>query len=132
MMKSVQAIVIASAFVGAGCSRSEPTSTPPAQSSAPAKDPQKARAMIAAGALVLDVRTPDEFGGGHLQTATNVPINQLADHLGDVDKLAGGDKAKPIVVYCAAGRRAARAKTQLEAAGYTNVVNGGGYDDLRP
>jgi phage shock protein E len=35
-----------------------------------------------------------------------------------------------VVVYCAAGRRAAKAKQQLDAAGYTNVVNGGGFDDL--
>ena len=41
-------------------------------------------------------------------------------------QLAHGDKSKPIVVYCAAGKRAARAKETLEAAGYTNVVNGGG------
>ena len=47
-------------------------------------------------------------------------------------QLVGGDKAKPVVVYCASGARSRKAQQQLEAAGYTNVVNGGGYDDLAP
>jgi phage shock protein E len=118
----------------ASCSKSEPAQPAAATASAPApvaKDPQKARELIAQGAVVLDVRTPDEFGGGHLASSTNVPIDTFADHLADVDKLAGGDKTKPIVVYCAAGRRAAKAKAQLDAAGYKNVVNGGGYGDLK-
>jgi phage shock protein E len=46
-------------------------------------------------------------------------------------KLTSGDKSKPIVVYCAAGSRAAKAKRTLESAGYTQVVNGGGLDELR-
>jgi phage shock protein E len=87
--------------------------------------------MVASGALVLDVRTPQEFGAGHLSTATNVPVDEVGARLAEVDALAHGDKAKPIVVYCAKGGRAARAKQMLEGAGYTNVVNGGGYDDLR-
>ncbi len=118
----------------ASCSKSEPAqpAAQTASAAAPvAKNPQKARELIAQGAVVLDVRTPDEFGTGHLPTATNMPIGTFADHLADVDKLAAGDKTKPIVVYCAAGGRAAKAKAQLDAAGYRNVVNGGGYDDLR-
>jgi rhodanese-related sulfurtransferase len=113
----------------ASCSRSEPAAQP--ASTSVVKDPQKARELIAQGAVVLDVRTPDEFGAGHLPTATNLPIDSFGDHLADVDKLATGDKAKPIVVYCGHGRRAAKAKEQLDAAGYRNVVNGGGYDDLK-
>jgi len=58
-----------------------------------------------------------------------VPIQSF--DVGAVDKLVGGDKTKPVVVYCARGGRAQKAKDQLDAAGYTHVVNGGGYDDLR-
>jgi phage shock protein E len=121
----------------AGCSKSDPSppAAPPAPAAPvaekPAKDPQQAKQLIANGAVVLDVRTPDEFGGGHLPQATNVPIDTFGEHLAEVDKLAGGDKTKPVVVYCAHGGRAARAKKALDAAGYTHVVNGGGYDDLR-
>ena len=129
-------------LAAAACSRSEsppqPAPEPPGHAAAaatdphPTKDPAKARQLIAAGtAVVLDVRTPEEFGDGHLPTATNLPVDDLPQHLGDVDKLAAGDKSKPIVVYCHAGSRAAKAKRALEAAGYTNVTNGGGLDDLR-
>jgi rhodanese-related sulfurtransferase len=94
------------------------------------KDPVTAKQLIAQGATVLDVRSPDEFAGGHLPQATNMPVQSLDPAA--VDKLVGGDKTKPVVVYCAKGGRAQKAKDKLEAAGYTHVVNGGGYDDLTP
>jgi phage shock protein E len=124
--------LLALALAASSCSTSDPTahSTPPGDPK-PVKDPAAARKLIAAGAVVLDVRTPDEYASGHIPTATNVPVGDVAQRLGEVDKLVGGDKGKPVVVYCAAGRRAAKAKRALEAAGYTNVINGGGLDDLR-
>lgn len=87
--------------------------------------------MIARGAVVIDVRTADEFGGGHLPNATNIAVADIGGQLDQVDKLVGGDKSKEIVLYCAAGSRAAKAKKILDEAGYQHVVNGGGYDDLR-
>jgi phage shock protein E len=106
--------------------RAEPVEVAP-----PSKDPATARAMIASGAVVIDVRTADEFADRHLAMAVNLPVDELPGRLAEVDRLVGGDRTRPIVVYCAAGKRAARAKAQLEAAGYTRVVNGGGLDDLR-
>lgn len=97
----------------------------------PSKDPATARSLIASGAVVIDVRTADEFAERHLASAVNLPVDELPGRLAEVDRLVGGDRTRPIVVYCAAGARAARAKARLEAAGYTNVVNGGGLDDLR-
>jgi phage shock protein E len=87
--------------------------------------------MIANGAVVIDVRTSEEFAGEHLPSATNIPVQELGARLSDVANLVAGDKAKPIVVYCASGGRAGKAKRALEDAGYTNVVNGGGLDDLQ-
>ncbi len=114
----------------ANCSRSE-TAQPPASAVVPArKDPAAARALIAEGAVVIDVRTADEFSGGHLPGATNIAVAEIGGRLGDVDQLVAGDKARAIVVYCAAGSRAAKAKKILDEAGYQRVVNGGGYDDL--
>ena len=131
-------IVLTTMLAVAGCSAQDATSpagaTPAASASAraaPAKDPEKARSLIASGAVVLDVRTPEEFATGHLDTAKNIPVDGLADKMSDVQTLVGGDKSKPIVVYCAKGGRAAKAKAALEANGFSNVVNGGGYDDLR-
>ena len=96
-----------------------------------AKDPAAARARIAAGAVVIDVRTPGEFAEGHLPQAVNIPVEELATRTGEVAALAGGDKAQPVVVYCASGNRARGAVTMLSAAGHADVVNGGGLDDLQ-
>ena len=118
----------------AACSKSEPPKQEPAPghvAGATSKDPAKAKQMMAAGAVVIDVRTPDEYSGDHLAQATNIPIEDFGAHLADVEKLTAGDKAKPVVLHCAKGGRAEKAKQQLEAAGYTNVVNGGGLDDLK-
>lgn len=128
----------------AACAK-EPTSTsastvtPPSQRAAGAtkdstkdstKDPATARAMIAAGATVIDVRTPEEYEAGHLPGAINLPVDTLSARLADLDALVGANQGAPIVVYCGSGRRAGTAKEQLSAAGYTQVVNGGGFSEL--
>ena len=130
-----------------GCKSSEPSKAPaPAATTATTpgvamaatapspkrgKDPEAARKLIAAGAAVVDVRTPEEYAEGHVPSAPNIPVDTVADHLADFEKLVGGDKSKPLVVYCLSGSRSGKAKATLEAAGFTNVVNGGGYDDLQ-
>jgi len=133
MSRLATVLALALALPLAACSKSEPPSATAAPAAAPkrAKDPAKARELIAAGAVVVDVRSPDEFAEGHLPQATNIPIQDFAQRLAEIEKLASGDKARPIVVYCAVGPRARSAQQHLEAAGYTQVVNGGGYDDLR-
>jgi phage shock protein E len=95
------------------------------------KDPAKAKEMIANGATVIDVRTIEEYSGDHLDKSTNIPLDQLPTQLTAIDKLTNGDKNAPVVLHCAKGGRAEKAKAQLEAAGYTNVVNGGGLNDLK-
>ena len=88
------------------------------------------RQLIADGALVLDVREQSEWDAGHLPTAHLVPVRELPARLAEVDAWTGGDKGKPVVVYCASGQRSERAKGILEAAGFTNVVNGGAFGAL--
>lgn len=70
--------------------------------------------------LILDVRTPGEFGQGHVDGARNVPVGSIGDV---VDGL--GDKGAPIVLYCRSGGRSAQAARILRAAGYTDVTDGG-------
>lgn len=112
--------------------QASPTQPPPTQAAAPTnKDPRAARELIARGAVVIDVRTAEEYASGHLSRATNIPVQELPGRVTEIERLVGGDRTRPIVVYCAFGSRAAKAKTQLEAAGYSHVVNGGGFDDLR-
>jgi phage shock protein E len=73
---------------------------------------------LAANAVVVDVRTPAEFAGGHVPGALNVPLDALPARLGELpaDRL--------IVVYCASGMRSARAASVLRGAGRT-VVDAG-------
>ncbi len=75
--------------------------------------PSVAREWVQNGALLLDVRTKQEFESGHVPGATNVPLPQLTSNVAQV-----GDKGRPIVVYCASGTRSALATTVLRRAGY--------------
>ncbi len=86
---------------------------------------------LADGAKVVDVRTLDEFRSGAYPGAIHIPVQELPQRMAEVDALVSRDKARPVVVYCGSGHRAAKAKRTLEAAGYSRVVNGGGLDDLQ-
>jgi phage shock protein E len=90
-----------------------------------------AKQMIKDGALVIDVRSQEEWNEGHLSMAKLLPVDQLPTRLKEVEGWTGGDKSKPIVVHCRSGARSGRAQTILKNAGFTNVVNGGGYSSLR-
>lgn len=127
----VSLVVLAVAL--AGCSRETPpaptTSNSGQSASLPDRDPALARKLVGEGAVLLDVRTVEEYSDRHLDKAVNVPIDKLNAQMSEIEKLTSGDKSKPIVVYCQAGGRAGRAKAALTAAGYTQVTNLGGIDD---
>jgi rhodanese-related sulfurtransferase len=98
----------------------------PNAQAAPARPEAESRStvahrLVAAGALLLDVRTPEEFGEGHLPAALNIPVGELERRLAEV-----GDHARPVVVYCASGRRSAEAARRLSSAGYAQVHDLGG------
>ena len=68
-------------------------------------------------ALVLDVRSREEYAGGHVPGAINVPHDELSGRLAEL----GGDRDRPVVVYCESGRRASRAEALLAAEGFSDV-----------
>ena len=75
-------------------------------------------------AQLLDVRTPEEFSGGHLKNAKNSDI-QGEQFRQDIRKL---DKAKPVFVYCMSGGRSSQAADALAKQGFKEVYNlDGGY-----
>jgi phage shock protein E len=78
-------------------------------------------ALIKDGALVIDVRSADEFSGGHIDGSINIPHNVISRDIASHAK----DKTKPIIVYCHSGMRSAAAKKELEHTGYTRIINGG-------
>jgi len=71
--------------------------------------------------VLIDVREPWEFSGGHLKGAVNVPLGQLADRLGKFDARAD------TYVICQSGHRSATAVGLLKRAGFENAysVKGG-------
>jgi len=76
----------------------------------------EARKLIAAGARLVDVRTPEEFADTHIEGAINLPLGDLSRRLAELTP-----KEQPIVVYCRSGNRSGRAKRALEQAGFTAV-----------
>lgn len=107
----------------------EPTSEPAADAPLADRDPALAHQLVEQGALLLDVRTPDEFAEGHIEGAVNIPHDQVADEIERIGELTGGDKSKAIVVYCRSGRRSGMAKQTLAEHGYGRVSNLGGMSD---
>jgi phage shock protein E len=75
---------------------------------------------IAAGATILDVRSPDEYRSGAYPGALNIPLQELPRRLGEIAK------DKPVVVYCASGGRSGMATSMMKQAGFSDVVNAGG------
>ena len=81
--------------------------------------------LVAEGAKIIDVRSPDEFKGGHINGAINIPLGSLTQNLSKFKK------DKPIITCCASGMRSASAKNVLTANGFTEVYNGGGWYGLQ-
>lgn len=69
---------------------------------------------------LIDVRTPQEFAGGHIAGAVNIPVEEIAGRLGEVAQ------DQPVVVYCRSGNRSAQAAQILDQAGYAPVYDLGG------
>jgi phage shock protein E len=80
---------------------------------------------IKAGAAVVDVRTAEEFEEEHYPNALNIPVDQIQKRMADV-----ADKKTPIVLYCASGARSAYAAQLFRLAGYSDVTNAGGLEDM--
>lgn len=78
---------------------------------------EKAKALVASGATLLDVRTPEEFSAGHLDGALNIPVDDLEAQLASL----AGKEQSDIVVYCRSGMRSARAAGLLKEKGFAKV-----------
>jgi len=81
--------------------------------------------LIENDAIVIDVRTSQEFKSGHLKESINIPLQQLAGRLDDIDK------DKPIILCCATGSRSNSAKKALKTNGFSEVYNGGSWASLQ-
>ncbi len=78
----------------------------------------QATQLLNKGKLVLlDVRGTEEFAAGHLRSAKNIPLKELASRLKEVDKSA------PVLVVCTSGSQSARGAAQLHGAGFAEVYS---------
>lgn len=78
-------------------------------------------------ALVIDVRTPGEFSGGHVLGAQNVDVTGAAFGAA----LDSVSRSRTVYLYCRSGSRSAKAADSLRAMGFTSVVNAGGFETLK-
>lgn len=77
-------------------------------------------------AILLDVRTKEEYKDGHIEGSINIPLQSIYS----VQTLIT-DFDKPIFVHCLSGARSAQATSVLKSMGYTNVENIGGISSFR-
>jgi len=74
---------------------------------------------------LIDVRTPEEYSGGHAPQAVNIPLDQIRSS--NRDELAAPIGGKTVVCICATGRRSGIAAKHLAKLGFKNIrnLNGG-------
>lgn len=82
------------------------------------------KGVIAEGAFLVDVRTAGEFADGHVKGSVNIPLDRVQS------QLAKFKNKKNIIVFCRSGGRSSQAKSILEQNGFTNVVNGGTWNNV--
>ena len=82
---------------------------------------EEIKEMIANGAVIIDVRTPGEFQGGHVAGSKNIPLQTIGNRIDEIKKIN-----KPIVLCCASGNRSGQATDFLQSKGI-ECANGGGW-----
>lgn len=134
MKPCLPALILTAVLLLAGCAV-KPAAPAAAETAAPAEqtaqggtyqliDAQQAKTIMDEDddALILDVRTPEEFAQAHIPGAILIPDSELANRA----ESELPDKDQLILVYCRSGRRSAAASKALIAMGYTNVRDFGG------
>lgn len=76
------------------------------------------------GAVIIDVRTPGEFQGGHIKGSKNIPLNTIGNQIESIKKMN-----KPVIACCASGMRSSQATSILKNNGI-EAMNGGGWSSL--
>lgn len=77
------------------------------------------------GAMIIDVRTPEEFKTGHIKGSVNIPVNKISNQ---ADKIKKDNKT--VITCCQSGARSAMAKDILKSKGI-ETYNGGGWSSLK-
>ncbi|MDG1872936.1 MAG: rhodanese-like domain-containing protein [Mariniblastus sp.] len=110
-----------------GCQQETPIVTAPSSTSKTMNSEKDNSTETPVAEFVIDVRTQKEWDAGHLEEAIRIEHTEIADRIEEITK----DKSAKILLYCKMGGRAGLAKEALEKMGYSNVENGGGFEDLK-
>lgn len=86
---------------------------------------QSIQEFIAKGAIIIDVRSPGEFAGGHIKGSKNIPLNEISTKIDEIKK-----QNKPVITCCASGMRSSQATSILKQNGI-DALNGGGWQSLQ-
>jgi rhodanese-related sulfurtransferase len=117
LLAALPAVTLPALVLAGGASGATTSSQESALASPPGiVDGKTARALVAAGAVVVDVRTPQEFAAGHVPGAKNIPYDQIRARAAEV-----GGPQTPVVLYCRTGRRSAIAIQTLKELGYEKL-----------
>ncbi|MBC9929001.1 rhodanese-like domain-containing protein [Chitinophaga qingshengii] len=81
--------------------------------------------LVAAGAVILDVRTPSEFNMGHIAGAINISLGEIRQRYTELDT------AKTYITVCSHGLRSVKAEKLLKERGFKRVYNGGAWSDFQ-
>jgi rhodanese-related sulfurtransferase len=82
-------------------------------------------AFAAKNAVIIDVRTYEEFAGGHIQNSKNIPLQIIESKISDIKKLN-----KPVIACCRSGNRSGMATRILKQNGI-ECINGGSWQSLQ-
>lgn len=81
--------------------------------------------FVAKGAIILDVRTKDEFGEGHIEGSKNIALQVLNNKIAEIKKWN-----KPVIACCRSGMRSGQATSILKQNGI-ECINGGSWTSLQ-
>lgn len=109
---------------GSGQAETVPGDQTPAKESALATSDSQLDSKSEEKPMIIDVRTPEEFAGGHLVDAVNFDVNdpKFQEQVKDLDRDGH------YILYCRSGNRASGAKGYMESIGFKNVKNVGSVD----
>jgi len=86
---------------------------------------RKIEGFLEQNAIIVDVRSEEEFNSGHIPGSVHIPLPNLKDHLQEIKKTN-----KPIITCCASGIRSSQAAKYLKIYGM-EAINGGGWKFLK-
>jgi rhodanese-related sulfurtransferase len=115
MTVPIRALVIAVLIGWAAAASSEPEV--PAEAPSITATELSARRASDAAPLVIDVRSAEEYAAGHIPGAVNIPYDEVAARISEIDAPHG------VALYCMVGPRARKGEAALLGAGYTSVLH---------